>query len=320
MKAIGGYFELADFEEGLFPHTDGLLLNTGRNALEFILRSLGKVKRVLLPLYDCEVVLEPLNRLGIQWDFYHIDLNLEIYGDIRLLENEYIIVNNYFGIKDSYINELKGRFGNHLIADCAQALFAPQIPGMKSFYSTRKFVGVADGGIAYLGNDAFYRNSITETDCSQLHDNHLYIRKRLGAEAGFPVFRENEMRLNNQAIRLMSPTTRNILEHIDYDKVIAKRRDNFAFLHETLGERNLLTLPDSASFSCPMAYPYLTTDASLRQRLIDNKVFVATYWPNVKEWASKDTVEYELAERLIPLPIDQRYTQVEMKEILRIIG
>ena len=34
MKVIGGYFELADYEEGKgFPHKDGILLNTGRNAL-----------------------------------------------------------------------------------------------------------------------------------------------------------------------------------------------------------------------------------------------------------------------------------------------
>ena len=37
MDAIGGYFELADVEEGVFPHQDGILLNTGRNALEYIL-------------------------------------------------------------------------------------------------------------------------------------------------------------------------------------------------------------------------------------------------------------------------------------------
>ena len=47
MKAIGGYFELADYEEGsVFPHQDGILLNTGRNALEYILRSIGEVKHI----------------------------------------------------------------------------------------------------------------------------------------------------------------------------------------------------------------------------------------------------------------------------------
>ena len=57
MQAIGGYFELADYEQGDgFPHQDGILLNTGRNALEYILRCIGEVKRVYLPYYTCEVV------------------------------------------------------------------------------------------------------------------------------------------------------------------------------------------------------------------------------------------------------------------------
>ena len=71
MEAIGGYFELPDYEEGVFPHQDGILLNTGRNALEYILRSIGDAKRVYLPYYTCEVVLEPLKKLHIPWTFYH---------------------------------------------------------------------------------------------------------------------------------------------------------------------------------------------------------------------------------------------------------
>lgn len=40
MDAIGGYFELADCEQAdNFPHINGVLLNTGRNALEYILHT-----------------------------------------------------------------------------------------------------------------------------------------------------------------------------------------------------------------------------------------------------------------------------------------
>ena len=49
MHAIGGYFELADYEEGVFPYQEGVLLNTGRNALEYILCCIGEVKLVYLP-------------------------------------------------------------------------------------------------------------------------------------------------------------------------------------------------------------------------------------------------------------------------------
>ena len=101
------------------------------------IRSIGEVKGVYLPYYTCEVVLEPLKRLHIPWAFYHINAKFEIDDDINLKSGEYIVANNYFGIKDDYILGLVAKYGDHLIVDCAQALFAKPIPGVKCFYSTR---------------------------------------------------------------------------------------------------------------------------------------------------------------------------------------
>lgn len=321
MDAIGGYFELADNEEGsLFPHQDGILLNTGRNALEFILRSIGKVNCVYLPYYTCEVVLEPLKRLQIPWSFYHIDAKFEIDDDINPKAGEYIIANNYFGIKDDYIRSLVARFEDHLIVDCSQALFAKPIPGVKSFYSTRKFVGVADGGVAYLGNVSGDRVPVSEVECTVDHDSHLLKRKEFGAEIGFADYQANEIKLDNQPIRWMSGTTKRILEHIDYGNVVTKRRENYKYLQEILAEKNFLFLPEMATFSCPMVYPFITkNNRDYRKELIDNKVFVAKYWPNVHQLGQYE-LEYEFAERMVPLPIDQRYGAVEMQRIIDIIN
>lgn len=320
MKAIGGYFELADYEDGIFPHNDGILLNTGRNALEYILLSIGSVAKVYLPYYTCEVVLEPIRKLQIPYTFYHINTDFEIVDDISPKEGEYIIANNYYGIKDTYITELAGKYGNHLIVDCAQSFFAKPIPGIKCFYSTRKFVGVADGGVAYLGNDSDGGVQVSEVDCSAHHDSHLLKRKQLGAEAGFSDYQKNEGKLDNQSIRWMSDTTKDILNHIDYDKVVAKRRENYSFLHTALSEKNVLALPDMDSFVCPMVYPFISkTDRNLRKELIDNKVFVARYWPNIHSSSTFET-EYNMSLNIIPIPCDQRYGQEDMKRIIGIIN
>jgi len=318
MQAIGGYFELADYEQGKgFPHQGGILLNTGRNALEYILRCIGKVRCIYLPYYTCEVVLEPLKRLHIPYIFYHINAMFELVEDIHLKEGEYIIANNYFGIKDAYIQELADKYGEHLIVDSAQALFFMPIPGVKMFYSTRKFVGVADGGVAY-GVDNKYSLLYGEDD-SSLHDSHLHIRKERGAEAGFRDFQQNEVKLDNQPIRLMCQNTRDILWHVDYDKVIVRRRANFAYLHEALKDKNFLQLPDLNSSICPMVYPFIAKSGrNLRKELIDNKVFVAKYWPNVQKLASYE-LEYEFATKIVPLPCDQRYGEEEMRKIVDLI-
>ena len=115
MKPIGGYFELANREQGDFIHKHGTLLNTGRNSLEWILLSLGKVKKVYLPYYTCDVVLEPLKRLDIPFQFYQINNKLEIDEEVLPNSDEYIIVNNYFGVKDAYVAQMAAKYGSKII-------------------------------------------------------------------------------------------------------------------------------------------------------------------------------------------------------------
>ena len=320
MKAIGGYFELADYEEGRgFPHQDGVLLNTGRNALEYILRCVGEIKGIYLPYYTCEVVLEPLRKLHIPWVFYHINANFEMVEDIRPKEGEYIIANNYFGIKDAYIQTLAEKYGDHLIVDCAQAYFAKPIPGIKAFYSTRKYVGVADGGVAYLGNLSDSLLEVDEIENTDEHNSHLFKRKQFGAEAGYSDFQMNEKKLDNQPIRKMSFCTKWILEHIDYERVIDIRKRNYQYLDEALAEFNQLSLPSSDSFICPMVYPFKNNSSQiLRHLLIKDKVFVAKYWPNIELYEDFEE-EFDFANTVIPVPCDQRYGIEDMDKIIKLI-
>ena len=60
----------------LHYHPDALHLNTGRNCFEYILRAKG-YKKVYIPYYTCEVMLEPLRKCGVTWEFYHIKEDFE---------------------------------------------------------------------------------------------------------------------------------------------------------------------------------------------------------------------------------------------------
>ena len=318
INAIGGYFEIADkdCECGRMP-IDGIALNTCRNALEYIILQIPDVKRIYVPYYTCEAVVEPLRRLQVEYKFYHINEQLEISQEISLGEGDYLIANNYFGIRDAYIAKLAKKYGDRLIVDNAQALFAPALLNVKAAYSTRKYVGVADGGFA-VGVHAIGIIDYDE-DNSLEHDSHLYIRKERGAEAGYKDYQKNECKLDNQQIRRMSPQTKEILYQINYESILEKRRQNYLYLSQILGEKNFLQLPSIDSFTCPMVYPFMTDDESLRGRLIQNKVFVARYWPNVLEWCNEDELEYKLTTQIIPLPIDQRYGKEDMDRIIEII-
>lgn len=313
MKAIGGYFslELPFWEE---YHKDAIRLNTGRNCLEYILRA-RDYKKVYVPYYTCEAVMEPINKLDISYEYYHIDIQFEIRDSFMLKADEALLYTNYLGLKQRYVEKLAEKVGSRLIVDNTQAFFAKPLDGIDTFYTCRKFFGVADG--AYLYTEKLLEQEF-EQDESYNRMAHLLKRLDLSAEEGFADFRRIDESLDNQDIRKMSKLTQRIMQSIDYVAAAKKRRENFLYLQYALGGRNnlKLQLDDDA---VPMVYPFLTSIKGIREKLIDNKIFVARYWPNVLDWTTKDDIEYLLAFQMQPLPIDQRYDNIDMELIINII-
>lgn len=313
MGTIGGYFslELPLREE---YHKDAIRLNTGRNCLEYILRAHG-YKKVYVPYYTCEAVMEPINKLGIPYEFYHIDILFEIRDRFTLKADEALLYTNYFGLKQHYVEQLAEKIGSRLIVDNTQAFYAKPLPGIDTFYTCRKFFGVADG--AYLYTDMHLEEGF-EQDKSFNRMAHLLKRIDLSAEQGFKDYQNIEVCLDNQPIRWMSKLTQRIMQSIDYEAAAKKRRESFHYLHEALGKENNLGLSLEED-AVPMVYPFLAPIKGLRDKLIENIIFVARYWPNVLEWTTEKDIEYLFAFQMQPLPIDQRYGEEDMKRIIEII-
>ncbi len=313
MEAIGGYFslELPQREE---YHKHAIRLNTGRNCLEYILRVRG-YKKVYVPYYTCEAVMEPFKKMSIQYEFYHIDVHFEIRDRFTLKEGEALLYTNYFGLKQRYVEQLAERIGSRLIVDNTQAFYAKPLAGIDTFYTCRKFFGVPDG--AYLYCDKELDEEI-EQDYSYDRVAHLVKRIDLSAEDGFKDFRRVDDGLDNQPIRKMSKLTQRMMQGIDYDSAAQRRRANFQILHKALGKENNLEL-QLEDDAIPMVYPYLVPVEGLREELIQNKIFVARYWPNVLDWTTKDDIDYLLAYQMQPLPIDQRYGEEELSKLIEIV-
>lgn len=313
MESIGGYFSL-ELPRGKEYHEDALRLNTGRNCLEYILLARG-YKKLYIPYYTCDVILEPFKKLGVQYEYYHIDTHFEIRDRFALKEGDALLYTNYYGLKQRYVEQLVEKMGSRLIVDNTQAFYAKPIPGIDTFYTCRKFFGVPDG--AYLYCEKVLDEDL-EQDLSWERMNSLTKRLDLGAEAGYGDFREVSESLVGQPIKRMSNLTQRMMQGVDYQAVANRRRANYVQLQKALGTENNLELPleDDA---VPMVYPYLVPEKGLREKLIGNKIFVARYWPNVLEWTSKDEIDYLLAYQMQPLPIDQRYGEEEMRKIIEII-
>lgn len=312
-KSIGGYFEL-ELPQGAEYHSGAIALNTGRNCLEYILRVRG-YKHVYLPFYSCDVLLEPFKKLDIRYSFYHINESLEISTPISLSDGEALLYINYYGLKQDYIDSLAKRYGSQLIADNTQAFFARPVGGIDTFYSCRKFFGVPDG--AYLYCDRSLKQDLQQ-DRSWERMDYLLKRIDVSTEEAYVDFCEHEEHLIGNPIRKMSNLTSRIMSSIDYQRVAQCRRNNYKLLYKTLNKKNSVSLPllDDA---VPMVYPFLTDDRNLRQRLIDSKIYVARYWPNVLDWCDEHSNEFKLTNQLLSLPVDQRYGTEEMKRIIELI-
>ena len=313
MKRIGGYFEL-ELTKGEHYHKEALRFNTATNCFESILRS-RHYEKVYIPYYTCDVLLNPIYKLGLNFEFYNINKSLEPINLPKLKNKEAFLYTNYFGLKQECVKRLVSKYGNQLIVDNAQAFYAEPLEEIDTFYSARKFFGVPDG--AYLYTDKPLHQDFGQ-DYSYERVSHLLKRIDLGAEEGYQDFRKNDDLLRHQEIKIMSKLTDAILKGIDYDAVKKRRRDNYQQLEKVLGEDNLIQLCFSED-CVPMVYPFLTKNSTLKQKLIENKIFVATYWPNVFEWCKPEDWEYQLAEKTIYIPVDQRYCEEDMDRIVKMI-
>ena len=272
-------------------------------------------RHVYLPYYSCEVLLEPFSKLGIDYTFYHIDERLEIAAPMTLGDGEALLYINYYGLKHDYCKDLVARYGKRLIVDNTQAFYALPTDGIDTFYSCRKFFGVADGAYLYCDQPL---NMELEQDQSWQRMDYLLKRADISAEAAYADFRAQSLKLKDNPIMRMSHLTHRIMASIDYKQASTRRRENYGFLDEALKGKNRISLP-LADDAVPMVYPFLTDDDGLRQRLIENKIFVAQYWPNVLDWCEKGYTDYQLTKQLLPLPVDQRYGTEEMQRIIELI-
>lgn len=308
--AIGGYFEL-ELRGGEHYHKDAIRLNTARNCFEYVLRA-RKYDKVFIPYYTCEVMLEPLKKCNVGYEFYHINELLEPAEEYELKKNEAFLYTNYYGLKQSCVERLAVRYGSKLIVDNAQAFYARPLDGIDVFYSARKFFGVADG--AYLYTDCRLDCEF-EQDQSYDRMSHLLKRADVSAEFGYQDFKANDDLLINNPIRRMSNLTEKILCSIDYESCRKKRIENYHYLDEHLKDSNKIHF-ELTENDVPMIYPYLTDDADLRNKLIENKVFVAKYWPKVLEWTKVGMLENKLTQNLLAIPCDQRFGMGDMEEIV----
>lgn len=312
-REIGGYLEIErNYGKEFF---DGLALNTSRNCLQFLIRK-RNIKKIYIPYYLCLVIEDTCIDEGVEIVYYHIDSYFNpMLDDVILNNNEYIYLVNYFGmLTNDYVEKMRDKYRN-IILDNTHSFYSRPLESVDTIYNCRKYFGVPDG--AYL---------ISDLDVSNIYDHfseasslgriyHLFGRFEKNAQAFYSSFLEAECELDNCDIQLMSKITHNMLCAIDYDKIYNIRVSNYAILANELSDSNLLSLSCNGTYM----YPLLVNNGKeLRTYLINHKIYVPKLWPDLDKFELNE-FECNLFENLVLLPIDQRYSDNDMKYLLNII-
>lgn len=309
MKEIGGYIELDTYHLPML-HEGAIALNCGRNALAYLLRA-RRIRKLWIPKFLCDSVPGVCQREGIPYAFYSIGPDFLPKQEVRLGEDEWFYLVNYYSQLDNLkIGEFVRRY-ERVIVDNAQSYFQMPLPGVDTLYTCRKYFGVADGAFLYTEAKLDEEFPLDES-FERMH--FLLGRYERTASEFYREYAANNELFAAEPIKGMSKLTKNLLHGIDYDRVRSARIENYARLHEALREINGLDLQDSpGTFMYPLL---LENGVEIRKRLQQRKIYIPTLWPNVSDWCEENETEICMAQNILPLPIDQRYGTAEMDCLL----
>lgn len=276
MREIGGYIEFEHYHGKLF-HQDAIALNCGRNALAYLCEA-KHIEKVYLPYFICDSVVNLCDRLGIAHEFYHIGRQFEPLLLKTLRNHEWLYLVNFYGqISNDRIAKWKSCY-DRVIVDNAQSYFQMPVKGVDTLYTCRKYFGVADGAFLYTDTQL---ERLLKLDESHERMHFLLGRFERSASEFYSEYVANNDFFDSEPLKKMSRLTQNFLRGIDYPSIEKIRRKNFAFLHRKLEHKNQLFLNENEG---TFMYPFMIQNGAIvRKKLQQEKIYIPTLWPSVKE-------------------------------------
>ncbi|MBQ7490886.1 MAG: hypothetical protein IJT51_10270 [Bacteroidales bacterium] len=352
MKEIGSIFPLYDTDleisiSEVHPvcHEGKILYSLCREAL-FELAQKAEVNNriVLLPAYTCDTVITPFKESGWKCVYYPVDLQLRINvqsaTDIYNKHHPSFIIAHPFYGKD--LNETEIAFlkslheqGCKIVVDLTQCIFSSQKLPFVDYYvgSYRKWFAIPDGGYLQPKDNANDFTSVLDEydDFISLQQDSMYLRG-LYFETNNEEIKSISRRLNKMAVEMtdrnisphrMSAFSYALMQKEDFLQNQKQRFENYKFLVEKLKSVSSchVLCPNLTEISTAPLYFTIYTDyrTSLQRELAKHHIYAPVIWPVVyEEVLIDDTVKY-IYDKLLAIPIDQRYDEKDMEKIADII-
>jgi len=318
MSAIGGFppLEIGPAAADAPYHARAVALASGRACWHAVLRAV-RPRRVLVPFYICDAVLQPFAATGTPVERYALAEDFRPDESVRPGSGELMLVVNYFGVQSRFTADLATHDGDRVVVDDTHAFFRRGTADAWSFNSARKFFGVPDGGFLYGPAP-----DLRELPPSDVDDcDHLLARLAGDDDRAWERFKQHEARIGIE-LRAMSSISTRLLDAVDMTRARCRREANFKALHRRLRDLNTIALPlDDVAADGPICYPFLPSADVDRSALASRGLFVPAFWPELPARGDR-AFEWErmVARRLLPLPIDQRYGEPEMERVVRTLA
>lgn len=310
--------------------------------LNLAVRFRDSKKKVLLPSYTCQTLLDPFQQEGWEITFYNIKRNLRIDTDDlkekhTMLRPNLCVAHPYYGadLNQEELDALKTLkdAGCTLVEDLTQCVFSTQRSEIFDFFcgSYRKWFPIPDG--AFLtGTDMVQPELKENTDFVQPMADAMYLRGTFH-KTGDTNVKEISRRVGNQAIskisgkiveHRMSDFSMSLLLQADIETAKKKRFENYRFLFEHLQNNKAVEILDRKveEVTCaPLFFPiFIKNRSEFQKRLAQHEIYAPVLWPVHTDALLINNSIKSIYDEILMLPIDQRYSIGDMQRMIDVIN
>ena len=334
-----GYFE------GLKKYARELTyLRTGRESLMYASCNckLGKEAVILCPAYCCWSMTAPFEFTGCTVVYYRLNEDLtidEVYLE-RLLRGcrpDAILTMNFYGSAStqSAIDKVKA-FNNKItvIEDfshctfCLDKIFNEQV----DYYVTsiRKSIGVCDGAMVLSKKPT--NKAYIQHEAPDFGSLRLSAQKQKGRYAFTKSFDDKDMFLSEirqgeamidklDGVHPISEISEKMIATINGEEIAFARRENMKHLYGLLkGKVEMVPGLERCFDGAPFSLPILVENRDeVQKKLAQRGVYAPVLWPVADEARAICPVSAKMADKMLSLPIDQRYNYDDIEDIASIV-
>ena len=334
-----GYFE------GLEKYGRELTyLRTGREALMYASCNCKPEKEavILCPAYCCWSMTAPFEFTGWTVKYYRLNEDLTIDEDyledlLRVCRPDAVLTMNFYGSAStqSAIAKVKAYDEKVTVIEdfshctfCLDKIYDERV----DFYVTsiRKSVGVCDGALVmskkptnrhYIGSEAPEFASL-RLGAQQQKAEYSLTKLTEGKNIFLALLRQGEEMIDKlDGVHPMSTMSFKMLKILDGRGIASARRENIKHLWRLLNGKVKMVNGLERSFDgAPFSLPILVDNRDGVQRSLAQKgVYAPVLWPICNEARETCPVSARMADRMLSIPIDQRYNYDDIEDIAKII-